>query len=131
MGLTHATMLVRMEASGEMARRRELLHAWFAQHPEGTADQAVAAFPEFTLRDHMRVLADSLWQDLRADTGSEGTPGRLHAFRQAYPQISIGKDAAGWWTARVHDQTLNGLLDQLAALLPSDGLWQQHDASSQ
>jgi len=124
-------MLVQMEASGEMERRRELLHAWFAQHPEGTADQAVAAFPEFTLRDHMRVLADSIWLDLRAETGSEGTPGRLNAFRQVYPQISIGKDPEGRWTARVHDQTLTGLLDQLAALLSPDGRWQQRDAPSQ
>ena len=130
MGLTHTTMLVRMEASGEMARRRELLHAWFAQHPEGTADQAMAAFPEFTLRDHMRVLADSIWLDQRAVTGSEGLPGRLHAFCRVYPQISIGKDPDGRWAARVHDQTLTGLLDQLAALLPPDGRWQQHDASS-
>jgi hypothetical protein len=124
-------MLVRMEASGEMTRRRELLHAWFAQNPEGTADQAMAAFPQFTLRDHMRVLADSIWLDLRAETGSEGMPGRLHAFRQQYPQISIGKDPEGRWTARVHDQTLTGLFDQLAALLPPDGRWQQYEPSNQ
>ena len=131
MGLTHATMLVQMESSGEMARRRELLHTWFAQHPEGTADQAIAAFPEFTLRDHMRVLADSIWLDLRTETGSEGLPDRLHAFRQVYPQISIGKDPEGGWTASMHGQTLTGLLDQLASLLPPDGRWQQHEPSSQ
>jgi hypothetical protein len=64
-GMTHAALIARMQVSGEMERRRELLRAWFSGHPGGTPYQALAAFPDWTLADHMAVVADSIWIDLR------------------------------------------------------------------
>jgi hypothetical protein len=65
-GLTHKEIIARLEASGEMDRRREVLKKWFADHPHGTPVDAVDAHPEWTLADHMHVVADSVFMDLRA-----------------------------------------------------------------
>jgi hypothetical protein len=65
-GLTHETILARLEASGEMNERREQLGKWFTDHPVGTPAQAVAAHPGWTLPDHMYAVADAVLMDLRA-----------------------------------------------------------------
>ena len=65
-GLTHKEIIARLEARGEMDQRRELLGIWFTDHPHGTPVDAVAAHQARTLPDHMHVLADSVFMDLRA-----------------------------------------------------------------
>jgi hypothetical protein len=64
-GLTHETIIARLEASGEMDQRRAQLRLWFTLHPDATPAQAVAAHPKWTLKDHMYAVADSVQMELR------------------------------------------------------------------
>jgi hypothetical protein len=49
-----------------MEARREQLRKWFSDHPDRTPVDAIAAHPGWTLPDHMLVVADSIWMDMRA-----------------------------------------------------------------
>ena len=62
-GIPRSESIARMEADGTMDRRRADLLAWFADHPDGTAAEAVRAF-DWTFADHMLAVADSIWMDL-------------------------------------------------------------------
>jgi hypothetical protein len=73
-GLTHEAIIARLEASGEMDKRREQLRRWFSENPAGTPVQAVAAHPEWKLPDHMTAVADSVWMDLRAAAAAVTSP---------------------------------------------------------
>lgn len=62
----HAELLAGMEASGQMDRRREEIKEWFAANPAGTPLRAVQALG-YSFPDHMHVVADSIWYDLRRE----------------------------------------------------------------
>jgi hypothetical protein len=61
----------RLEQNGTMDRRRNELRAWFANHPLGTALQAVKNLG-YSHPDYMYVIADSIRIDLVRREGVAG-----------------------------------------------------------
>ena len=59
-----------MEQDGTMERRRTLLRAYFATHPDAAPQQAVRAL-RLSYPDHMYVVADSVKLDVRREAASE------------------------------------------------------------
>jgi hypothetical protein len=75
--------IARLEASGEMDRRRAELRGWFTAHPDGSTRQALselgcAGGPDY-LDDYMDVVADSVKIDLRREREAGGGDGRAQA----------------------------------------------------
>jgi hypothetical protein len=60
--------IARLEASGEIERRRNELRAWFRAHPQATPADAVREL-KYSYPDHMHAIADSIRIDLRRTGG--------------------------------------------------------------
>jgi hypothetical protein len=73
-GLTHQAIIARLEEGGQMEARREQLRKWFSDHPDRTPVDAVTAHPEWTLPDHMIVIADSIRMDMRSASAATRDP---------------------------------------------------------
>jgi hypothetical protein len=91
--------LQRLEATGEMDRRRAEIRGYFKDHPAASPLQAVRAFG-YAHEDLMYVVADSVRIDMVRDTNAPPDPGiTLHTVWPAQQTTAPKEWRTDKWTA--------------------------------